>query len=136
MAEALLRHLGGPAFAVFSAGTEPRGVDPLTVRALTVAGVDATGLRSKSVTEFLDQAFDHVVTVCDRARQSCPVFPGEHESLHWGFDDPAAVAGTEEERLAVFERVMNEIAGRLRTFIPVALAPQQRTIGAGIGSSG
>lgn len=126
MAEALLRHLGGPAFAAFSAGTEPRGVNPLTLRALDVAGVDATGLRSKSVTEFLDQAFDHVVTVCDRARESCPVFPGEHESLHWGFDDPAEAAGAEEERLAVFERVMTEIAGRLRTFIPVALAAQQR----------
>jgi arsenate reductase len=126
IAEALLRHLGGPAFAAFSAGTEPRGVDPLTLRALGVAGVDATGLRSKSVTEFLDQAFDHVVTVCDRARESCPVFPGEHESLHWGFDDPAEAVGTEEERLAVFERVMSEIAGRLRTFMPLALAGQQR----------
>jgi arsenate reductase len=126
MAEALLRHLGGPAFAAFSAGTEPKGVNPLTLRALDLAGVDATGLRSKSVTEFLDQAFDYVVTVCDRARETCPLFPGEHESLHWGFDDPAGAAGTEEERRAVFERVMSEIAGRIRVFIPVALAARQR----------
>jgi arsenate reductase (thioredoxin) len=121
MAEAVLRQIGGGAFATFSAGTEPRGVNPLTVRALANAGIHVFSARSKSVTEFLGQSFDYVVTVCDRARESCPVFPGGAESLHWGFDDPAEATGSESERLAVFERVLGEISARLRTFVPVAL---------------
>ena len=121
MAEAVLRDMGHGAFETFSAGTDPRGVNPLTIRALAGVGIDASGARSKSVTEFFGQPFDYVVTVCDRARESCPVFPGGAESLHWGFDDPAEATGTEEERLAVFEGVLREIAARLRVFVPVAL---------------
>jgi len=126
MAEALLRHLGGPRFEASSAGTDPRGVNPLTVRALEAAGIATDGLRSKSVFEYLDDRFDYVVTVCDRARESCPVFPGAHESLHWDFDDPADATGSEEERLAVFERVMAEIAGRLRVFIAALVADRRQ----------
>ncbi len=121
MAEAILRHQGGPAFDVASAGTEPKGVNPLTVRALAEVGIDISGARSTSVTEFLGQEFDYVITVCDQARESCPVFPGAHESIHWGFDDPAAAEGSEAERLAVFRRVMNEISLRLKPFQEVAL---------------
>lgn len=121
MAEAILRQIGRGAFETFSAGTDPRGVNPLTVRALANVGIDASAARSKSVTEFLGQSFDYVITVCDRARESCPVFPGGAESLHWGFDDPAAATGSESERLAVFERVLGEISARLRTFAPAAL---------------
>jgi arsenate reductase (thioredoxin) len=121
MAEAVLRQIGKGAFETFSAGTDPRGVNPLTVRALANAGIDVSGGRSKSVTEFLGQSFDYVVTVCDRARESCPVFPGGAESLHWGFDDPAEATGSESERLAVFERVLGEISARLGTFAPAAL---------------
>jgi arsenate reductase (thioredoxin) len=121
MAEAILRQIGREAFETFSAGTDPRGVNPLTVRALANVGIDASATRSKSVTEFLGQSFDYVVTVCDRARESCPVFPGGAESLHWGFDDPAEATGSEDERLAVFERVLKEISARLRTFAPAAL---------------
>lgn len=121
MAEAVLRDMGHGAFETFSAGTDPRGVHPLTIRALAGVGIDAAAARSKSVTEFFGQPFDYVVTVCDRARESCPVFPGGAESLHWGFDDPAEATGTENERLAVFEGVLGEIAGRLRVFVPVAL---------------
>lgn len=121
MAEALLRRLGGPAFEVFSAGTEPKGVHPLTQRVLEAAGIDARGARSKSVSEFLDQSFDYVVTVCDQARESCPVFTGARISLHWGFEDPAAATGTEAERRAVFEQVMGQVAARVRAFIPDAL---------------
>ena len=121
MAESVLRQIGRGDFETFSAGTDPRGVNPLTVRALANAGIDVTGARSKSVTEFLGQSFDYVVTVCDRARESCPVFPGGAESLHWGFDDPAEATGSESERLAVFERVLGEISARLRTFAPAAL---------------
>jgi arsenate reductase len=126
MAEALLREFGKGAFETFSAGTEPRGVNPLTVRALANVGIDISGARSKSVAEFLGQPFDYVVTVCDRARESCPVFPGGGETIHWGFDDPAEATGTEPERLAVFERVLGEIATRLRAFAPAALRERDR----------
>lgn len=126
MAEAILRHLGGLAFDVRSAGTEPKGANPLTLRALEDARIDTAGLTSKSVREFLDERFDYVVTVCDRAREACPVFPGEHETLHWGFDDPAEATGSEAARLVVFERVMSEIAGRIRVFVPAALARHGR----------
>ena len=119
MAEALLRHHGGDRFEVHSAGTEPKGINPLTLRILAEAGIDASFARSKSVTEFLGQRFDYVVTVCDQARQSCPVFPGVHESLHWGYEDPAEATGTEEERLAVFRRVFIQIAERVKQFAVV-----------------
>ena len=128
IAEALLRQFGGDDFVVFSAGTEPKGVNPLTVRALSEVGIDWSAARSKSVSEFLDQPFDYVITVCDRARQSCPVFPGEHNSLHWGLDDPAEVDGTDEEKLAAFRRTRTEVATRLRPFIELARRARRNTI--------
>jgi len=130
MAEAILRQLGGPAFDVASAGTEPKGVNPLTVRILAEVGINISSARSKSVTEFLDEEFDYVITVCDQARESCPVFPGVHESIHWGFDDPAAAEGDEAARLKVFRRVMNEISVRLKPFQEVALRQHGRAAGA------
>ena len=120
MAEALVRHKGGGAFEVHSAGTDPRGVNPLTLRVLAEAGIDASWARSKSVTEFLGQQFDYVVTVCDEARQVCPVFPGVHDTLHWGYEDPAEATGTEEERLVVFRRVFVQLGERISQFIPLA----------------
>ena len=120
MAEALLRQHGGSAFEVHSAGTEPKGINPLTLRVLAAVGIDASWARSKSVDEFVGQSFDYVITVCDQARQSCPVFPGTHESLHWGYEDPAAAEGTDEERLAVFRRVLTQIGERINLFIPLA----------------
>lgn len=122
MAEALLRKQGGAAFDVVSAGVDPKGVNPLTIRALAEVGIDISDARSKSVMEFLGQRFDYVITVCDRARESCPVFPGGAETLHWGFDDPAEATGTDAERYAVFIRVMGEVGRRIRAFVPVALA--------------
>jgi arsenate reductase (thioredoxin) len=119
MAEGLLRHHGGDRFEVHSAGTEPGGVNPLTLRVLADAGIEASWARSKSVDEFLGQSFDYVVTVCDQARQVCPVFPGVHDALHWGYDDPAEATGTEEERLAVFRRVFIQIGERVRQFATV-----------------
>ena len=121
LAEALLRHRGGDAFEVHSAGTEPKGINPLTLRTLAEAGIDASWARSKSVTEFLGQRFDYVITVCDQARQSCPVFPGVHESLHWDNEDPAAAEGTDQERMAVFRRVFAGLGERIGLFIPLAL---------------
>jgi arsenate reductase len=117
MAEAWLRQLGGTRFDVHSAGTAPKGINPLTIRALTDAGIDPGSPRSTSVDEFAGQSFDYVVTVCDSARQSCPVFPGGGERLHWSLDDPAAAEGSEEERLAVFRRVRDEIRGRVVSFV-------------------
>jgi arsenate reductase len=116
MAEALLRRHGGDRFEVHSAGTEPKGINPLTVRTLEESGIDASWARSKSVAEYLGQRFDYVVTVCDQARQACPVFPGVHESLHWGYEDPAAATGTDEERLAVFRRVFIQMGERVAQF--------------------
>lgn len=121
MAEAILRREGGLDFEVFSAGVWPKDdVHPMTIRALAEIGIDIRNARSKNVTEFLDQRFDYVITVCDRARESCPVFPGAEESMHWGLDDPAEAIGTDDERLAVFRRVMTEIAVRMRTFMALA----------------
>jgi arsenate reductase len=120
MAEAILGRLGGSDFEVSSAGTHPGAVNPLTVRALSEIGIDWSGARSKSVLEYLDEHFDYVITVCDQAREACPVFPGEHESIHWGFDDPAAAQGTDEERMAVFRRVLGEISVRIKPFAEVA----------------
>ena len=119
MAEALLRHHGGGEFEVHSAGTEPRGINPLTLKVLADAGIDASFARSKSVNEYLGRDFDYVVTVCDEARQVCPVFPGVHESLHWGYEDPAEATGTEEQKLAVFRRVFVQLGERVRQFAVV-----------------
>jgi arsenate reductase len=120
MAEALLRKHGGADFEVLSAGTEPKGINPLTERVLDEAGLDHSWARSKSVTEYLGQTFDYVITVCDQARQNCPVFPGVHETLHWGYEDPAAVEGTEEQRLAAFRSTLTMMAGRIQSFITLA----------------
>ncbi|HET7495703.1 MAG TPA: arsenate reductase ArsC [Candidatus Limnocylindrales bacterium] len=119
MAEAMLRRYGGDRFEVHSAGTEPLGVNPLTLRVLAERGIDASWARSKSVDEFRGQIFDYVITVCDQARQVCPVFPGDHASLHWGYDDPAEATGTEEERLAVFRRVLLAMSERVAQFATV-----------------
>ena len=120
MAEALLRQHGGADFEIHSAGTEPKGINPFTERVLDEAGIDHSWARSKSVNEFLGQRFDYVITVCDQARQVCPVFPGVHQTLHWGYEDPAAVVGSEAERLAAFRSTLTMMAGRIQTFITLA----------------
>jgi len=128
MAEVLLRHKGRGAFEVFSAGTEPGEVRPLTLRVLHEGGFDISGLRSKSVNEFLGQRFDYVITVCDQARQTCPVFPGSGESLHWGYEDPSEATGTEEEQLAVYRRVFTQIGNRIGQFVPIATRTRDETL--------
>jgi arsenate reductase (thioredoxin) len=120
LAEALLGRLGGSDFVAASAGTEPGGVNPYTVRVLGGRGIDWSGATSKSVAGFVGQPWDYVITVCDRARQACPVFPGDHNSLHWGLDDPAEVGGTDDDRLAAFEHTATELTLRLRPFIEIA----------------
>lgn len=115
MAEALLRHMAGDRFEAESAGTHPVGLNPVTVEAMQEIGVDIRHHRSKHVAEFVGQSFAYVITVCDRAKESCPVFTGAVTTLHWSFDDPAAAPP--ETRLACFTRVRDEIAERIRRFL-------------------
>lgn len=133
MAEALLGWAYGGSFDVMSAGTNPQPVHPLTIRALAAIGIDASGARSKSVNELLGQSFDHVITVCDDAREACPVFPGEAAREHWSLEDPARATGTEAERLAVFERIRDEIATRLAAFVAAIREAGQRDDGVEVG---
>jgi arsenate reductase (thioredoxin) len=116
MAEGLLRHYAGQRFEVESAGTKPSSVRPEAIAAMLELGIDISGHRSKSVEEFDGQHFDYVITVCDSARESCPVFFGTAERLHRSFDDPAAFHGSGEERLAVFRRVRDELRAWLADF--------------------
>ncbi len=119
MAEGLLRSLGGPDFEVFSAGAEPKGLHPLAVEVMREASVDISGQRSKPLDAFLGQNFDYVITVCDRALDRCPTFPGDNERIHWGFDDPTVETGDAAKRLAIFRRVRNELGERLRIWVTV-----------------
>lgn len=121
MAEGLLRHIAGDRFEVHSAGTETTFVRPLAIRAMAEIGIDIAGQRSKTMDEYLDQQFDYVITVCDRANESCPIFPGDPERIHWSFDDPAAAGGSEDQQLAVYRRVRNEILSRLRVWTALPL---------------
>jgi arsenate reductase (thioredoxin) len=116
MAEGLLRHDAGERFAVESAGTRPSVVSPEAIAMMRELGIDISAQRSKHVDEFRGRRFDYVITVCDNARESCPVFPGATTRLHHGFDDPAAFPGPEDERLARFRRVRDELRGYLKRF--------------------
>lgn len=109
MAEGLLRHDAGGSFDVYSAGTRPRGVRPEAVTVMAEIGIDISGHHSKSVDVFAGQPFDVVLTVCDSARESCPVFFGGSTQLHHAFDDPAALEGDDETRLRAFRRVRDEL---------------------------
>ena len=117
MAEGLLRHLAGDKFEVFSAGVEPTQVNPLAIKVMDEIGIDISKQRSKSVREFLSQQFDYVVTVCDYARQTCPVFPGKYKKIHWNLEDPAKAQGTEEEMLLIFRKVRNQIKENILKFL-------------------
>ena len=122
LAEALLRHEGDGRFEVVSAGVNPRGIHPMTIVTLEKVGLDISGATSKPVGMFLGQRFDYVITVCDRARATCPVFPGGARTLHWGIDDPVEVEGTETQRQAAFDLALRELSGRIHAFVPLALA--------------
>ena len=121
--EYLLRWLGGSRFQVFSAGSFPAGkVNPLAIQVLKdVYNVDASGARSKSWEEFKDEEFDFVVTVCDNARESCPVWPGQPVVAHWSSPDPAAVEGTDTEKYRAFKDVAFQINRRLDLFTSLPL---------------
>jgi arsenate reductase len=117
MAEGLLREMAGEQIEVFSAGTEPSRVNPLAIKAMEERGIDISGHRSKHLNEYLGQPFDYVITVCDDAAESCPLFPGKAERIHWSFPDPSAATGSEEERLAIFRKVRDDIETQLRGWL-------------------
>ena len=117
MAEGLLRHLGGTRYEVFSAGTKPAGVNPLAIEAMREVGIDISTQRSKSVAEFAGQEFAAVITVCDNAAEECPIFPGAPQRAHWSLPNPAAVSGTEQEKLGAFRKVREELERRIQAFV-------------------
>ena len=117
MAEGLLRAFGGESVEVFSAGTNPSTVRSEAIAVMSEIGIDLAGHRSKHVREFDGQCFDYVITVCDNANETCPVFPGNTRRMHWSFPDPAAVAGGEADRLAAFRDVRDALADRFRDFL-------------------
>ena len=116
MAEGLLRHDAGDRFLVESAGTIPSRVRPEAIAVMKELGIDISEHRSKSVGEFAGREFDYVLTVCDNAKESCPIFPGRANRLHRNFEDPAAAEGSETARLAVFRRIRDEMRNYLRGF--------------------
>jgi arsenate reductase len=118
MAEALWRDLGKGGWEAFSAGSKPAGyVHPLAIVVMKESGIDISGARSKHVDEFSGQAFDLVVTVCDNARETCPILPGAAKTLRWPFDDPANATGSEDEIMAEFRRVRDEIRARISDYL-------------------
>jgi arsenate reductase len=114
MAEGLLRRKAGNIADVYSGGTEPaEDVHPLAKEVMIENGIDPSGHRPKGLDQYLDKEFDIAVTMCDRARQSCPIFPGKSKILHWNLDDPAAVKGSKCERLAAFRKTFAELSDRV-----------------------
>jgi arsenate reductase (thioredoxin) len=113
MAEGLLRQLGSDRFEVFSAGTEATFVRPLAIKAMAELGIDISKQQSKKLDRYLDEPFDDVITVCDTAAETCPIFPGAAHRRHWSFEDPSKATGSEDEQLAVYRRVRDEIRSRI-----------------------
>lgn len=114
MAEAILQNIGGNNFEVYSAGLEPSKVNPFTILALSEIGIDWSEARAKGLTEFLGKLhFGYVITVCSRAEERCPIFPGMGQRLHWPFDDPAAVEGSDEQKLYAFRAVRDDIQKKI-----------------------
>ena len=120
MAEGLLRHIAADRFEVFSAGTKPTDIRPEAIKVMDEIGIDISGHYPKFVDQFIGQSFDYVVTVCDSAKEACPVFPGKAERLHWSFQDPAAVQGSDSERLSAFRKIRDEIRARIGNFLQEA----------------
>jgi len=117
MAEGLLRHIAPGRFNVVSAGVNPTEVNPLSVKVMEEIGIDISRQRSKSVDEFLGQLFDYVITLCESARQSCPIFTGKYIKIHWDLEDPAQAQGTEEEKIKVFRKTRNQIKKHILKFL-------------------
>jgi arsenate reductase (thioredoxin) len=118
MAEALLRKYAGDRFEVYSAGLEAKGINPYTVRVLEEIGIDMSGHRSKNLDEYIGKVhFGYLITVCDRAAEACPIFPGMGQRLHWPIEDPSAFVGSEEETLNKFREVREQLDERIRAWL-------------------
>lgn len=119
MAEAFLRRYGVDKFEAYSAGLEPKGINPLTIKVMQEIGIDLSGQRSKGVREFLGSIFIHqLITVCDNAEKNCPTtWPGVVKKIHWSFEDPAACEGSDDEKLAKFREVRDQIEQKVRGWI-------------------
>jgi len=117
MAEGFLRQLANNRFEIFSAGVKATLVNPFAIKVMNEIGIDISSHRSKSVTEFLGQEFDTIITVCDNAKKTCPMFPGQYEKIHWDIEDPAEAKGSEEEKLHFFRKIRDEIKNRCLNFL-------------------
>jgi arsenate reductase len=117
MAEGLLREMAGDRIEVASAGVSPTRVRPEAIEAMKGIGIDISTHRSKSIEDLTTRAFDYVITVCDNAKQHCPIFPGVSRQIHWSIEDPAAVAGDDQTRLKAFRLARNELRKRLDKFV-------------------
>ncbi|VAX20696.1 Arsenate reductase thioredoxin-coupled, LMWP family [hydrothermal vent metagenome] len=120
MAEGFLNQLGHGLFEAYSAGVEPKGVNPLAITAMREVGIDISHHKSENMEVYLNDKFDFVITVCDNANEKCPIFPGENKRIHWSFDDPAGEGGDESKRLAMFRRVRDEIKTRIGAWVASA----------------
>jgi arsenate reductase len=127
MAEALFRKVGVDLVDAVSAGLEATFVHPLAVRVMAEQNIDISAYRSKSYVEFADRAFDYVITVCDKAAEACPTFPGRGRRLHWSFRDPLTATGTEEQRLSAFREVRDAIEKQIRDWLE-SLAPERNSL--------
>ena len=123
IAEALLRERAADAFEAYSAGSDPAGLNPLTVRVLAEDGIDVGDAESTHVDAYVDDPWDYVITVCDRARESCPVFPHAGTQLHWSIEDPAAAEGDDARRMAAFRATREEVRARIEAFVAEVAAP-------------
>ena len=117
MGEGFMRQMAGNKFEVFSAGVEPTQLNPYAIKVMAEAGIDISFHKSKSVDEFLEQEFDYVITVCNHAKQICPVFPGQYERIHWDIEDPVHAEGSEQEKLAFFRKIRDEIKEKCLEFL-------------------
>src|SRR5262245_17984045 len=126
MAEGYLRHVLSDQYEALSAGIEPKGLNPLAVETMREIGIDISQQESKEVASLLGQPMPYVVTVCDNAKERCPIFPGAGKFLHWSLIDPAAAEGTQEERLALFRKVRDEIIGHIERDFVLGGASKQR----------
>jgi arsenate reductase (thioredoxin) len=117
MAEGFLRDIAKDKFEIFSAGVEPTQVNPFAIKVMAEVGIDISSYKSKSVTEFLNQRFDYIITVCDNAKKTCPIFSGQYEKIHWDIEDPTDVKGSEEEKLYFFRKIRDKIKNRCLYFM-------------------
>jgi len=116
MAEGLMRQFYGDKYDVYSAGVNPTEVNPNAIKVMKEIGIDISNHTSKSVNEYINQTFDIIITVCDNAKESCPIFPGKAERLHWSFFDPAEAIGTQEELLKAFTEVRDQIKDKIHSY--------------------